>query len=183
MICSRDLIEIGVVQKPHGIQGELVLSLDRDVEFESVAYVIMEIDGLWVPFFIDSYRPRGVESVLVKLEGVDSDTDAGELSRHTVYLLRSQLPDEDASDDDDEITADKLIGYTLYDDDAASESEAKEVGVVEAIREMTPANWLFEVRATDGRELLIPIATDLITGIDAESQALYMELPTGLTDL
>ncbi len=177
MIRSQDLIEIGVVQKTHGIQGEIVVTLGRDVEFSEIPCVIMDIDGLWVPFFIDGFRPRSTESVLLHLEGVDSETDASELTRKSVYVMHDQIHDD--TDDDGEITADRLIGYTLYDDNAGSAV----VGVVEAIREISPANWLFEVRAADGREFLIPIATDLITGVDTDSMSLFMELPIGLTDL
>lgn len=177
MINREDLVEIGSVQKPHGIQGEIVVTLDRDVDFDELPCVVIEIDGLWVPFFIDGCRPRGAESVLLHLEGIESERDASELLRKTVYAVREQLPDDD--DDTDGFTADRLIGYTLCDDN----SDGATVGEIEAIREITSANWLFEVRAADGRELLIPIATDLITGIDADSRTLYMELPEGLTDL
>lgn len=178
MIRSQDLIEIGIVQKTHGIQGEIVVILDRDLDFESIPCVIMDIDGLWVPFFIDSFRPRSTESILLHLEGIDSEIDASELTRKSVYIMRDQIADE-PDDEGDMITADHLIGYALHDDNTGSEP----VGVVEAIREITPANWLFEVRTADGRELLIPIATDLITGVDTEHHILYMELPEGLTDL
>ena len=178
MINRQDLVEIGMVQKTHGIQGEIVVTLDRDVDFDALPCVIMDIDGLWVPFFIDGFRPRSTESVLLHLEGIESERDAAELSRKTVYAVRAQLP-EDEDGYDDGLTADRLIGYTLHDDNA----EGAPVGEIEAIREITPANWLFEVRTPDGRELLIPIATDLITGVDTDTRTIYMELPEGLTDL
>jgi len=179
MIDRQDLVEIGTVQKTHGIQGEIVVTLDRDVDFDALPCVVMEIDGLWVPFFIDGFRPRSSGSALLHLEGMESERDAAELLRKTVYAVCAQLPEGEDGDDGGGLTADRLIGYTLHDDNA----EAAPVGEIGAIREITLSNWLFEVRTPDGREILIPIATDLITAVDTDAHTLYMELPEGLTDL
>ncbi|MDE7442675.1 MAG: 16S rRNA processing protein RimM, partial [Muribaculaceae bacterium] len=77
---SEEFVEIGKLQKPHGIKGEIVATIDADIDLEQLTYIVTVIDGLNVPFFINSLRPRSSESVLLTLEGIDNERDAAELS-------------------------------------------------------------------------------------------------------
>lgn len=170
------LVEIGEIIKPHGIKGEIVANIDTDVDINDLEYIITRIDGLEVPFFITSCRPRGAESVLLTLDGVNDERDAAELTHHPILVPRDKVSDQS----DDQLTASDLIGYTLVDNSTSSDTK---IGVISGIREMTEANWLFEVDNGSERTILIPIADELISDIDTDTKRLTMTLPEGLVEL
>ena len=59
MIRREDVFKIGRMGKPHGVKGELSMQCDDDV-FDRVDadYLVLDIDGILVPFFIEEYRFR-----------------------------------------------------------------------------------------------------------------------------
>lgn len=177
---DRDLVEIGEIQKTHGIRGELTATVDEGVDVSALECIVLQIDGLWVPFFLGSVRRRGPESWLLTIDGVENERDAGELCRHTIYALRADVEDDDTDGDDGELTAGDLVGYRLIDEARQPEHV---VGVISDVREMTADNWLFEVTMADGRDVYVPIADDLITDIDHDAETVTMMLPSGLLDL
>ena len=57
MIKKEDVFKIGQFAKPHGIKGEIALVTNSDVFDDSDdPYIICEMDGILVPFFIEEYR-------------------------------------------------------------------------------------------------------------------------------
>ena len=62
MIKESDVYRIGKIGKPHGIKGELQMQIEDDV-FDAVDadYLVLCIDGIMVPFFIEEYRFRSDE--------------------------------------------------------------------------------------------------------------------------
>ena len=76
MIFEQDLTVVGAVHKTHGIMGEMTCSFDSDVDFETIDFVVLNVDGIFVPFFIDSYRGKKSGSMILKFEGIDSEEDA-----------------------------------------------------------------------------------------------------------
>lgn len=177
---GRDLIEIGEVLKTHGIRGELAATVDEGVDMTALDRIVLQIDGLWVPFFIGAVRQRGPESWLLTIDGINNELDAGELCRHTMYALRSDLGEDADHEDADDLTAGDLIGYKLIDE---AQQPPQEIGTIADVREMTADNWLFEVTTAAGREVFVPIADELITDIDHDTETVTMELPEGLLDL
>ena len=59
MIKNDDVFRIGKIGKAHELKGELQMQVDDDV-FDRVEadYVVLQIDGILVPFFIEEYRFR-----------------------------------------------------------------------------------------------------------------------------
>lgn len=181
---SDDFVEIGRLQKPHGIKGEITANIDADIDVTRLSYIITVIDGLDVPFFISSLRPRNTESVLLSLEGIDNERDAAELSLLPIKVRRSDIEhitESDIDDEDNGMSASDLITYTLIDD--ADHNNPITIGTINAINEITADNWLFEINTPDGHMVMVPIVDDLITEIDTDHKTVTMTLPAGLTDL
>lgn len=180
MIHLSELFEIGTFGKPHGVKGEVTVAVEEpDVDFSALRCIVTDIDGIYVPFFIDSVRSKGAMSLLVKIDGVDNEMQASAFSRKPVYALRSDLDfevDDDAADCDDGMYAEDLVGYTLVD------TELGEIGTVSAVNDVTD-NVLFVIARPDGSEVFIPAAGDMITDIDEKRKVLTMDLPLGLIDL
>ena len=62
-----EVYKIGKIGKPHGVKGEVSFLFDDDVFDRTEAdYLVLCIDGILVPFFIDEYRFHGNASALVR---------------------------------------------------------------------------------------------------------------------
>lgn len=175
MIRDCELTPVGRTGKPHGISGELNLTLVADVDLASLRCVVIKIDKINVPFFLTSVRPKGTGSTLVAIDGINDEKAASELSEHDVYALTDELPD-DGSGDEDGFYAGDLVGFHLTDGTGAA------IGQITGVDDSTE-NILFEVERPDGPQVLIPVADEFITDIDIESRTIVMSLPSGLLDL
>lgn len=175
MIRQEDVYKIGRLGKPHGVKGEISFQFTDDV-FDRVDadYLIIEVDGILVPFFIEEYRFRSDETALLKLEDIDTQEAARELTNSDVYFERR------LSDDAGEPSMAAIIGYRLVND-----ADGQEIGTITGIDHST-ANILFEVlkSGTDNDSpILIPAAEEFITGIDNDKREISVALPEGLLDL
>ena len=162
--------KIGVIGKAHGIKGELSIQIDDDI-FDRVdaEYLVLKLDGIFVPFFMEEYRFKSDSVVLVKFEGVDSQDRARELTGVDVYFPR-ELAEQD---ENAELSYSALVGYTLIDDNSG-----KPVGTIAYVDEQT-INIMFELE--DGR--LIPASEELIVDIDQQARTITLDIPEGILDL
>ena len=95
MIRQEEVYKIGRLGKAHGVKGEVSLQFDDDI-FDRVDadYLVLDIDGILVPFFMEEYRFRSDAVALVKFEDIDTQQRASELTGCDVYFPRA-LADED----------------------------------------------------------------------------------------
>ena len=167
MIDKSEVYCIGRLGKPHGVKGEISFQfVDDRFDRIDIDYLILSIDHLLVPFFIEEYRFKSNEVALVKFCDIDTQQRAAELTGCEVYLPR---PDADESE---EFSLAQLVGFALIDN-----RSGKRVGEIASIDDST-ANLLFEL--TDGH--LVPASSDLVTAIDAGKRQLNMDIPEGLLD-
>ena len=169
MIKQEEVYKIGRLGKSHGVRGEVSFLFDDDV-FDRVDadYLILDIDGILVPFFIEEYRFRSDTTALMKFEGIDTQERARELTGCDVYFPRNL-----AASDDDSISWSAIVGFDIID-----ASTEKSIGRITSIDDST-LNILFCLE--DGH--LIPASEDLITQIDQQTRTITMHLPAGLLDL
>ena len=59
MIRRDEVYKIGKLGKPHGVKGEITFAITDDV-FDRVdaEYLVLDIDGILVPFYLEEYRLR-----------------------------------------------------------------------------------------------------------------------------
>ena len=169
MIKQEEVYKIGRLGKSHGVRGEVSFLFDDDV-FDRVDadFLILDIDGILVPFFIEEYRFRSDTTALMKFEGIDTQERARELTGCDVYFPRNL-----AASDDDSISWSAIVGFDIID-----ASTEKSIGRIASIDDST-LNILFCLE--DGH--LIPASEDLITQIDQQARTITMHLPAGLLDL
>ena len=169
MIRQEEVYKIGKLGKTHGVKGEISFLFDDDVFDRTDAdYLILEIDGILVPFFIEEYRFKTDSNALMKFDGIDTQERARELTGCDVYFRRD-IADEDS----EHLSWAELIGYTLID--AASGAE---VGTIASVDDST-INILFELE--DGK--LIPASEELITNVDTSKHQIAINLPEGILEL
>jgi len=173
MIRKEEISRIGQFNKPHGVKGELSFTFTNDVfDGSDCPFLICELDGIWVPFYLESYRFRSGETALVKLKGIDSEEEAKLLNNLPVYFPNSHIdPDEVIS----VASWDYFIGYTLEDIHNGVIGEITDI-------DTSTLNTLFIVE-NEGEEYLIPTAEEWIVGVDAETRVLQVELPEGLIEV
>ena len=166
MIERTEVIEIGTLGRPHGRQGEIQCQMMNDYWDEAEAeFLILDIDGILVPFRTEDWRGKGADVLIFRLRGVDSEEKAARLTGKTAYMLRRDIAEDIAT----ELTWQDLVGYTVEDE------TGQPVGIVAAVDEST-LNTLLELE--DGR--LLPIHEDLIHAIDTDARRLRMVVPSGI---
>jgi 16S rRNA processing protein RimM len=173
MIRKEDLFQLGQFAKPHGIKGELSLVTEYDDVFDEAEepYLVCEMEGIPVPFYIESYRQKGRSVILVKLEQVDGQDAAKRFAGRPVYYplaARKENPEEERS-------WKQFTGYILEDE------KQGEIGTVTEVDETT-LNVLFRVDYR-GKELLTPVAGELIRSVDREAKRIVVSLPDGITEM
>lgn len=169
MIRQEEVYKIGKLGKTHGVKGEISFLFDDDVFDRTDAdYLILEIDGILVPFFIEEYRFKTDSNALMKFDGIDTQERARELTGCDVYFRRDM-----ADEDSEHLSWAELIGYRLID--AASGAE---VGTIASVDDST-INILFELE--DGK--LIPASEELITNVDTSKHQIAINLPEGILEL
>ena len=172
MIRQEDVIKIGQFAKPHGVKGEIALVTQSDVLDESGSpYIICEIEGILVPFFIEEYRYKSDSVILLKLEDINDEIAASEFTGRDVYYPLDEMNGDDVGD----VTWDNFIGYLVTDEVVG------ELGMITDVDEST-LNVLIKIDH-QGVELLIPAVEELIIAIDSEKKQMKVSLPEGLLDL
>ena len=168
MIKQEEVYRIGRIGKTHGVKGELSFLFDDDV-FDRVNcdYLVLDVDGILVHFFIEEYRFTSDSNAIVKFCDVDSQPRAAELTGSDVYFPRA------LAGEDDEPSLSMLVGFNIVE-----ANSGKTIGRIDAIDDST-ANLLFELE--DGR--LIPANDDLIHNIDTKKRTIWMDIPDGLLEL
>lgn len=169
MIKEDEVYKIGRLGKTHGVRGEISFLFDDDVfDRMDADYLILRVDGILVPFFLDEYRFKSDANAIVKFDGIDTQERVRELTGCDVFFPRSL-----AEGDDGDISWSILVGFDILEDDSR-----KIVGKIAAIDDAT-MNILFELE--DGR--LIPASDDLIRAIDQQARTITMHIPEGLLEL
>jgi len=169
---SNQFVEIGTIQRTHGVSGEFQVVWNDDfyLEEQNLESVFIEFDGIPVPFFILSIRLKGEDKALIKLEEVEDVNIADELVGRKLLLPSDQI------EQSDELLMSDLIGFTLIN------NQNQLVGEISGYQEYQ-SNAVFTILHQSGVEVMIPAADEFILEINTEEKTIVMEIPEGLIDL
>lgn len=171
MIKKEEVFKIGIINKPHGVKGEVSFTFTDDIfdRVEDCDYLILLLDGILVPFFIEEYRFRSDNVALVKFEGIDSTEKARTLTNVEVYYPVKFM------DDQEEISSwNYFIGFRVEDIHHGC------LGTVVDVDDAT-MNVLFVIENGD-EEVLLPAHEEFILDIDRKKKILKVDIPDGLLD-
>ncbi len=172
MIKREELVSIGHFNKPHGIHGELSFTFTDDVfDRTDSPYFVCEMDGIFVPFFIEEYRFRSDDGALLKLKNITTEDKAKPFINKEIFFPKSFLP----SDEEQDTASDFFIGYTVHDKNHG------EIGVITDIENST-MNVLFVVKYKKD-EILVPASDEYVCEVDDVEKTILMDIPEGLLDL
>ena len=167
-----DYFKIGFVLKPHGLKGEVTIALDDGafIDNENKNWFLLGAQHNLVPYFIERISITGNKG-FVKFEDVNNQADAVRISRMAIYLPKSARPKSGRG----EFYDDEITGFAVWD------SHAGLLGNVTSIMQ-TGANRLLVVD-NNGKEVLIPIDSPLITSINKTKKRINVDLPEGFLDI
>lgn len=186
MILSSDLIEIGVFNKTHGINGEISASVFYDqLDPEELRCIVIDVDGIFVPFFIESCRPKGSESWLISLSDVTDEKIAAPFVNKPFFALRSdsamQQVLEVEGEDGEGLYAEDFIGFHVLA--VGPDGATSPLGTIVDIDTSTPnALFILSLDADPDRSVMIPVADEYFVAIDIENRQITLSLPDGLLD-
>lgn len=173
MISEESVYKIGYVSKTHGLRGEVNFNFTDDIfDTTDSPYLLIRVDGIIVPFFIESLRFRSDTTAIVKFEDIDSSESAQLLVGNDVLFERSHA----VSSDTEELTLQYFIGFTVADETGSTR------GVITDVDDQTE-NWLFKLESPDGSTHYIPAHDAFISEIDHDQKLIEMHLPEGIWEL
>ena len=170
MIRKEEVFKIGVINKPHGVKGEVSFTFTDDI-FDRVDcdYLILLMDGILVPFFMEEYRFRSDNVALVKFEDIDTAEQARKFTNVEVYFPKKFM------DEQEDVTSwNFFIGFRVEDVHHGYLGEITDV-------DDTTINVLFSIEK-DGEELLLPAHEEFIIDLDRKKKVMKVDVPDGLIE-
>lgn len=169
MLRKEDFVYYGKFLKPHGTKGEIGLEGDSILLGEVCDFVACDIDGILVPFFFETRRTKNSDTLIVKIERMESAEEVRFLTNREAYIPREWTEDSEA------------LSWSFFRGFIAVDENLGELGEITDIDEST-INTLFVID-NDGEEILVPAQEEFIIGIDQENREILFNLPEGLVTL
>ncbi|HEX4887566.1 MAG TPA: ribosome maturation factor RimM [Luteibaculaceae bacterium] len=173
MFAKQQCFYLGLITKPHGIKGNVVvyLDVDRPEFYYEMESVFVDINNSLVPFFIESTSPKTGKQMVVKFEGISTEQEAKTMVNKELYLPLEVLPQLSET----QFYFHEVPGFYVVDQRAGS------IGRVTGVLEY-PNNNLLQVDF-NGKELLLPITDEVIVRVDRQQRTIFTMAPEGLIDV
>lgn len=168
----EDSFRIGTISKTRGLKGELQVYIDFEgLEKIKFSSLFIDLAGKLVPYFITSIKYPLANTAFLFLEDVNTIEKASLLAKKDVYLPNKLRPKKKK----EEFTLKDLKGFIAVDEQVGELGEIIEI-------EDYPQQLIATVKYNN-RDVMFPLNTELIKGIDVENSEVYIDLPEGLLDV
>ena len=163
---------LGSVIKTKGISGEVVIRTKITTMgiSEDQKYVMIKIDGLLVPFFIDSWQNLSNNEIILKFRDINTIEKAERLKDREIWLPRKELKNALMKPADDDLSGYKVI-------DISDGFIGRTTGILEI-----PGNDLLRIEYRE-REILLPIQESIILEINPDKKLIRVDLPDGFLQI
>ena len=166
---KKQFLEAGKIVTTHGIRGEV-----KVMPYTDTPELLCEFDRLFIGKNrdeINGIRARVFKNtVIMKLEGIDTPEDAEKLRNKLLYMHR-----DDLELDDDTYFIQDLIGLEVSDADSG-----KVYGKIADVMQ-TGANDVYVIKGDD-REYLVPAIADVVVSTDIDGGTMTIRPLEGLFD-
>ena len=169
MLKKEDFVYFGKFLKPHGTKGEIGLQSDGFSLGDDCDFVACDIDGILVPFFFETVRSKNGDTIIVKVERMETADEVRFLTNHEAFIPRQWV------EESEELTWSYFKGFKAID------TSLGELGEITDIDDNT-INTLFVI-GKGNDEILIPAQEEFITDIDHDKKEIIFNLPEGLVSL
>ena len=165
-------VKIGTVVSKHGYNGSIKVSLllSNIKAFQDIDFIFLDIDRCLIPFKVDKINSSSDNSIILKLQELNSDEDASEVILKNVYLDKknSKFIDEES------FFYNELLNFIVFKD-------SKKIGKIVNINDKLPQP-VFEILIND-KKFMVPIHDDFIQKIDKEKKSIHIVIPDGLLEI
>jgi len=172
-IDKNDFFPIGSIVKPHGLKGDMILEVEEgfDEVLEDSAYLLVEVEGGLVPFFISEagINFRTATSISLAFDDLDSPEKVRLYCGCQIFLHK------DAEMEDSIEEFNELMGVMVFD------KERGKLGEISRVDDFS-GNVVLTIQYGP-HEVLIPLSEELIVRYDLEQKELCLDCPDGLIDL
>ena len=167
-----NLLRVGVISSTHGVKGEVKVfpTTDDSARFKQLKKVILDTGREQIDLEIEGVK-FFKNMVILKFKGYDSIEEIEKYKGKDLLITRDLAvklgPDENFIID--------LIGLSVVKDDG------EELGTLTDVIK-TGANDVYEVKMTDGREVLLPAIKECVLNVDLEKKVVTVHMMDGLLD-
>ncbi|MGC6178242.1 ribosome maturation factor RimM [Lacrimispora sp. 38-1] len=168
----ENLLRVGVISSTHGVKGEVKVfpTTDDSTRFKQLKKVILDTGREQIDLEIEGVK-FFKNMVILKFKGYDSIDEIEKYKGKDLLITRDLAvelgPDENFIID--------LIGLLVVTDDG------EELGTLTDVIK-TGANDVYEVKMTDGREVLLPAIKECVLNVDLEKKTVTVHMMDGLLD-
>lgn len=192
MIRQEEVFKIGFISRTHGVKGEVEVQFTDDpFDRGEIDYLVLEIDGIFVPFFFNEYRYKGSQSALFTFADVDSEEKGRRLVGLSVYYPKAEAARiaSEAVEEGEEMDLSSLralTGYRVFaideEDSTDDELATFDLGEITYVDESS-MNTLITVVDDDDEERILPLHTDFIVEVDAMERTLLLDIPLEILEI
>lgn len=160
-------LAIGQLGKPHGVQGEISMTIMTDFPERILAGTIIFVGPEHQTIKVRRVRPSG-SKLLLTLTDVQTREQAEAYRNLLVYIRREEIPPLP----DGEYYYHELLGLRVQAEDG------QDLGHLEEILP-TGANDVYLIRLPNGRELLLPVIEGVLLNVDLQQKVMSVRVMPG----
>ncbi len=167
-----DCYLLGKITRRHGLSGNVVLKLDTDQPelYHKLENVLVEINGLLVPFFIDKQQWSKDDTKLISFKNATEALVDQTVGRN-VFLPLSTLPVLSGKS----FYYHEVVGFRLLDENNA------DFGEIQSVNDQTAQHYFLTL--LNEKQIIVPIIKDWILEVNREQKEIKMQLPEGLMEV
>jgi 16S rRNA processing protein RimM len=163
---------IGKIAKLHGFEGEALIIFEEAYlkKITKTEWLFLIIDGLPVPFFVSKIDQRSDTSIIVKFADIDSAK-----AMQPFIGCEIAITDKGQKVSKGKYSYSDISGYRTIDENRI------EIGIVRNVINYNE-NYVLQIFKGD-KEILIPVAEEIIISIDDKKKLIILKIPEGLLEL
>ncbi len=168
----KDYFFLGVINKIHGNNGNVIAYLDVDnpQQYAELDMVFLNINGAPIPHFIENINILNNKAIIA-FEGIDSIEKASALVKKELFLPLSVLPPLSGN----KFYYHEVAGFNIIDESFG------ELGILKEVLDY-PNQAVLQVFHND-KEILVPINDDIILKVNRNDKTIHIKAPEGLIDI
>lgn len=166
----EDRLQVGIISSTHGVKGEVKVfpTTDDNNRFKKLGAVLLDTGVEILSLEVESVK-FFKQFVILKFKGIDDINDIEKYRGKGLFVTRENA----VKCKKDEYFIADLIGIKVRDE------EGNELGILQDVIE-TGANDVYQIKMTDGRELLLPAIRQCVLEVDIAAGFMKVHVLEGL---
>ena len=169
---KKDCFFIGSIFKLHGYKGKIILFNENDIllNFEKIKYLLIEKEGILIPFFVEKISSYKSNNFLIEFEDIKNEDEAKKLLYSNVFTSYKLIFENT------EISFEKkIIGFKIID------KQFGYLGNIQTINNQSSQALVFV--KNNNKEFCFPLEDQFIDSIEFEQKIVYTKIPKEIIDL